>query len=360
MMNDEADFKKLEVWQLAHQLTLEVYRATKTFPSEEKFRIVDQLCRATSSIPANIVEGQGRYQLNDQIHFLIMARGSLQETRYFLILAHDLGYLSPADFARTENLASKLFAKLSAFIASKRRFMDQKKTKTSNVERPASGGTPPPSPHPSVERRAACPATAGSSAERSSIKGFTLIELLTVISIIAILAGLTIGVSSYANRNAVESRIKAELKAMETALEAYKADYGGYPPLYPPPDDVNAFTPGNPLPADGRQISTNFVATTGVPKSNGWLNCYFVWRALSGTNTPKTYMTFTPKQLSTQTVSGVTYTLILDPNGNPYGYNPYNPKGNPQTFDLFSAGVDGKCSYPTLTSTNDDLGNWQR
>ncbi len=242
--------------------------------------------------------------------------------------------------------------------------MDQKKTKTPSVEcpvpdgtpllppssierrascvvRPTTSGTPPPSPHPSVERRT-------SSVVRSSIKGFTLIELMTVIAIIAVLAGLTIGVSSYANRNAVESRTKAEIRAMETALEAYKADYGGYPPMDPTQFDPSGS--GNP------KISTDF-STLG---SNGWLNIHFVYLALSGTNTPKAYMTFTPKQISTQTVSGVTYTLILDPNGNPYGYNPYNPVGNPQTFDLFSAGVDGKCSYPTLTSTNDDIGNWQR
>ena len=194
-------------------------------------------------------------------------------------------------------------------------------------------------------------------------RAFTLIELMTVMSIIIILAGLVVGISSYANRSAIESRTKAEIKAMETALEAYKADYGAYPPL-----DQAQF--------DGTASSTNVIDTafaSSIPKSNGWLNVHFVYRALSGTNTPKTYMTFTPKQISTQVVSSVTYTLILDPNGNPYGYAPRGPVGtvpaapgtqplaNPATFDLFSAGVDGKSAYPTNRTSNvDDIGNWQR
>ena len=49
------DFRDLEVWKKAHQLTLQVYRATEAFPKEEKYRLVDQLCRAASSVPANIV-----------------------------------------------------------------------------------------------------------------------------------------------------------------------------------------------------------------------------------------------------------------------------------------------------------------
>lgn len=49
------DFTDLKVWNKAHQLTLQVYRMTKAFPQEEKYRLADQLCRAASSVPANIV-----------------------------------------------------------------------------------------------------------------------------------------------------------------------------------------------------------------------------------------------------------------------------------------------------------------
>ncbi|MCC7519031.1 MAG: hypothetical protein IT578_07595 [Verrucomicrobiae bacterium] len=199
-----------------------------------------------------------------------------------------------------------------------------------------------------------------SSVERRThefaVGGFTLIELLTTVAIIIILAGMVVGISSYANRNAVESRIRAEIKAMETALEAYKADYGAYPPL-----DQDAFTPGAPLPMDKFQIETNFTPNVTVGRSNGWLNTHFIYRALSGINTPKAYMTFAPKQLAVKTNANLAAcTIILDPTGKPYGYNPYTPAANPQTFDLWSAGVDSKSSYPNLSSTNDDLGNWQR
>lgn len=335
----EPDFKNLEVWQLAHELALTAYRVSRPFPTDERFRLTDQFCRAAFSVPANIAEGQGRYQVSDQVHYLMIARGSLQETRYYLILACDLGYLSPAEAEKMENLASKLFAKLSAFIASKRRFAEEKR-----------GG--------SSSRRAL---SLEPRARRSAPGGFTLIELLTVIAIIVLLAGLVVGISSYANRSAVESRIKAEIKAMEAALEAYKADYGGYPPL-----DDEVFSQ-----ADSAKggITNVFLSVGSVlsgyahPNTNGWLNIHYVWRALSGTNTPKTYMSFLPKQLKTVTnaLGGFAYTVILDPNGNPYGYNPIDPRANPQTFDLWSAGVDGKSAYPTnFTSAVDDLGNWQR
>lgn len=195
---------------------------------------------------------------------------------------------------------------------------------------------------------------------RNSISAFTLIELLTVMAIIAILAGLVVGISSIANRNAIESRTRAEIKAMETALETYKADYGAYPPLDQAVWDNSDATKGGITNIFPSGVSAPTVA--GAPNTNGWLNIHYVFRALSGTNTPKTYMSFLPKQLKAATnSSGYVYTMILDPNGNPYGYNPINPSGNPQTYDLWSAGIDGKSAYPTNTAAAvDDLGNWQR
>lgn len=90
------DFQKLDVWQRAHQLTLRVYRAARAFPREEMYRLTDQLCRAASSVAANIAEGTGRNTLKEYLQFLYTARGSIEETKYHLILAKDLGYL-PAD-----------------------------------------------------------------------------------------------------------------------------------------------------------------------------------------------------------------------------------------------------------------------
>ena len=66
---------------------------TKSFPREELFGLTSQLRRATSGIPANIAEGNGRGTRKDYLHFCIIARGSLNESRYFAQLALDLGYL---------------------------------------------------------------------------------------------------------------------------------------------------------------------------------------------------------------------------------------------------------------------------
>jgi four helix bundle protein len=80
-------FRELEVWQKSHQLVLEIYRITRTFPQDERFGIVSQLRRATYSIPANIAEGFGRRSTKELIQCLAIANGSLEEVRYFVLLS---------------------------------------------------------------------------------------------------------------------------------------------------------------------------------------------------------------------------------------------------------------------------------
>lgn len=89
-------FEDLKVWQLAHELTLDIYKLTDKYPKEERYRLSDQLCRAASSISMNICEGTGRRTKKDFSHFLYMARGSLQELHYQIILSKDLGLLDQA------------------------------------------------------------------------------------------------------------------------------------------------------------------------------------------------------------------------------------------------------------------------
>src|SRR5690554_2105438 len=91
-------FEKLDVWRKAHELTLDIYRLTDYFPTKENYRIKSQLCRAASSICANIVEGNARGSFKDYLRFLYIARGSLDETRYFLILSKDLSYLTEEQY----------------------------------------------------------------------------------------------------------------------------------------------------------------------------------------------------------------------------------------------------------------------
>jgi len=87
------DFYNLDVWKKGHELVLEIYKITKDFPKEEKFGIIDQLRRASSSITANIAEGFERYHFNDKIKFYYQARGSVAEVQNFLLLSKDLGYI---------------------------------------------------------------------------------------------------------------------------------------------------------------------------------------------------------------------------------------------------------------------------
>lgn len=92
------DFHNLGIWRRSHQLTLDVYQATKSFPNEELFGLTSQLRRAVSSIPTNIAEGCGRATNKDFAHFLQIAIGSSTEVEYELLLAYDLNYINDNDY----------------------------------------------------------------------------------------------------------------------------------------------------------------------------------------------------------------------------------------------------------------------
>ena len=85
-------FPDLLVWQKAHGFVLEVYAFTAMFPKQETYGLSLQMRRAAVSIPANIAEGFRRRAKADKARFLNMAEGSVEECRYFLILAQNLGY----------------------------------------------------------------------------------------------------------------------------------------------------------------------------------------------------------------------------------------------------------------------------
>mgnify|MGYP006394558967 FL=1 len=92
------DFHKLGIWQRSHQLTLDVYKVSKSFPKDELFGLTSQIRRAASSIPTNIAEGCGRASNKDYAHFLQIAIGSASEVEYELLLAHDLEYINDEAF----------------------------------------------------------------------------------------------------------------------------------------------------------------------------------------------------------------------------------------------------------------------
>jgi four helix bundle protein len=88
------DFRKLNVWHKSHQLTLDVYSATRGFPKEELYGSTSQTRRAAASIPANIAEGCGQDGGADLGRFLQIAAGSASEVEYHLLLARDLHLLN--------------------------------------------------------------------------------------------------------------------------------------------------------------------------------------------------------------------------------------------------------------------------
>lgn len=90
-------FTQLDVWRKARALVLNIYAISGEFPPEEKFVLVDQVRRAAVSIPANIAEGFGRRHVKDKVRFYTMSVGSLEELRYYIILARDLGYVDDSE-----------------------------------------------------------------------------------------------------------------------------------------------------------------------------------------------------------------------------------------------------------------------
>jgi len=110
------DFRRLVVWQRAHEAALESYRATRAFPSDERFGLTAQLRRAAVSVAANIAEGCGRASARDEGRFLQIALGSARELEYHLLLARDLGLLDPEAHARLHGLSVATQKMLTALL----------------------------------------------------------------------------------------------------------------------------------------------------------------------------------------------------------------------------------------------------
>jgi len=108
-------FRDLMVWRKAHEFVLEVYRITSNFPKSEIYGLVLQMRRAAVSIPANIAEGFARRGKTDKARFMNIAESSLEESRYYLILASDLGYGQTDHLSNSAEEVSRL---LSAYARS--------------------------------------------------------------------------------------------------------------------------------------------------------------------------------------------------------------------------------------------------
>jgi len=98
MGNEIKHFTDLNAWKRNHELVLMIYKATEKFPKDEKYGMISQLKRASSSITANITEGWGRYHFADKNRFYYQARGSSTEVQSFIILASDLNYIDADNY----------------------------------------------------------------------------------------------------------------------------------------------------------------------------------------------------------------------------------------------------------------------
>lgn len=97
MEDFQFQFEKLNAWQEARKLVVEVYQLLEKFPKNENYALCDQLRRAVVSVPSNIAEGAGRLAVKEQIHFLEIAYASLMEVYCQLQIAVDLGYITLED-----------------------------------------------------------------------------------------------------------------------------------------------------------------------------------------------------------------------------------------------------------------------
>lgn len=117
-------FTDLDCWREGHSLVLQIYTLTKSFPSEEKFGLTNQIRRAAVSVTSNIAEGFSRRTPNDKIYFYAVAQGSLTELQNQLLIARDLKYIKTEVFKKTAQktiIVHKLITGLIKSINKKKR-----------------------------------------------------------------------------------------------------------------------------------------------------------------------------------------------------------------------------------------------
>ena len=110
-------------------MTLAVYKATATFPSEELYGLTSQMRRSCAAISANVAEGCGRGSNADLARFLQIAFGSASELENHLLLARDLSFLQPADHKRLSEEVIEIQRMLTSFIKRMKAFGENQKAR---------------------------------------------------------------------------------------------------------------------------------------------------------------------------------------------------------------------------------------
>jgi four helix bundle protein len=112
------NYRELQVWSKAHLLTLDLYRASRSFPREEMYGVTSQLRRAAASIGANLAEGCGRRTSQELARFVRIAMGSASELDYHLLLCRDLAFIGNDDFEKMSTRLIEVRKMLTAFLSS--------------------------------------------------------------------------------------------------------------------------------------------------------------------------------------------------------------------------------------------------
>ena len=110
-------FRDLVVWRKAHEFVLAVYKYTAGFPKQEIYGLSIQMRRAAVSVAANVAEGFRKKGRADKLRFMNIAEGSIEESRYYLILAQDLGYGETSQLMSLLEEVSRLLNAYSKAIA---------------------------------------------------------------------------------------------------------------------------------------------------------------------------------------------------------------------------------------------------
>jgi len=111
------NFRELQVWRKAHELVVDVYEATRSFPREELYGLTSQLRRSAVSIPSNIAEGCGRNTDADFARFLDIAMGSASELEYQLLLSAQLQMLGSPIHQRLDAATTEVKRMLASLLA---------------------------------------------------------------------------------------------------------------------------------------------------------------------------------------------------------------------------------------------------
>lgn len=115
--NKKSTFETLEVWILGRELRLEISKIVKNFPADEKYKLVDQMIRASRSVTNNISEGYGRFHYQENIQFCRQSRGSLYELIDHFIIAFDEDYIKEDQLNRFKAQIDLIIAKLNGYIS---------------------------------------------------------------------------------------------------------------------------------------------------------------------------------------------------------------------------------------------------